>query len=259
MKKETKDNKKEIKNHKQDSKKEKNDDKTIIELKDVWKTYKIGDLSLNVLKGINIKIKKGEFVAIVGPSGSGKSTLMNQVGVLDVPSKGQVLLDGYDISKYSESELAQIRGKKIGFIFQQFNLIPTLTALENVILPTIFQNMDEEKRIAKAKELLTHVGLGDRMNHKPNELSGGQQQRVAISRSLINNPEIILADEPTGNLDSKSGEQIMEELSSLHSKEGKTIILVTHDTDLISFADRVIHIKDGLVLKEVTKKKKMIN
>ena len=239
----------------QKSKNHKTKDNTIIELKDVWKTYKLGTLSLDVLRGINIKIKKGEFVAIVGPSGSGKSTLMNQVGVLDIPTKGQVLLDGHDISKYSESELAQIRGKKIGFIFQQFNLIQTLTALENVILPTIFENVEEETRTKRAKKLLINVGLSDRMNHKPSELSGGQQQRVAISRALINDPEIILADEPTGNLDSSSGEQIMNELSELHSKEGKTIILVTHDNELIHYADRVIHVKDGQVLKEISKKK----
>lgn len=239
-----------VKNHK----KHRGKNNVVIELKDVWKTYKLGKLSLDVLRGINLKIKKGEFVAIIGPSGSGKSTLMNQVGVLDTPSKGQVLLEDHDISKYSESELAQIRGRKIGFIFQQFNLIPTLTALENVILPTIFQNVDEEKRTKRAKELLSNVGLSERMGHRPSELSGGQQQRVAISRALINNPEIILADEPTGNLDSNSGKQIMEDLSELHSKEGKTIILVTHDNDLIKYADRVIHIKDGQVLKETTKK-----
>jgi putative ABC transport system ATP-binding protein len=230
--------------------------KEIIELKDVWKTYHMGKMSLDVLKGINLEINKNEFVAIVGPSGSGKSTLMNQVGVLDVPSKGQILLDNKDISKYSESELAQIRGRKIGFIFQQFNLIPTLTALENVTLPTIFQNVPEEVRLRRAKKLLTDVGLGERMNHRPNELSGGQQQRVAICRALVNNPEIILADEPTGNLDSASGKQIMELLSRLHSEEKKTIILVTHDIELVRYAHRTIFIKDGLVTKIVKGKAK---
>ena len=216
----------------------------------------MGKMSLDVLKGINLEINKNEFVAIVGPSGSGKSTLMNQVGVLDVPSKGQILLDNKDISKYSESELAQIRGRKIGFIFQQFNLIPTLTALENVTLPTIFQNVPEEVRLRRAKKLLTDVGLGERMNHRPNELSGGQQQRVAICRALVNNPEIILADEPTGNLDSASGKQIMELLSRLHSEEKKTIILVTHDIELVRYAHRTIFIKDGLVTKIVKGKAK---
>ena len=230
--------------------------KEIIELKNVWKTYYMGKIPLDVLKGINLEINRNEFVAIVGPSGSGKSTLMNQVGVLDVPTKGQILLENKDISKYSESELAQIRGRKIGFIFQQFNLIPTLTALENVTLPTIFQNVPEEIRLKRAKKLLTDVGLGERMNHRPNELSGGQQQRVAICRALINNPEIILADEPTGNLDSASGKQIMELLSKLHSEDKKTIILVTHDIELVKYAHRTIFIKDGLVTKIVKGKAK---
>ncbi|PIZ50487.1 hypothetical protein COY27_06865 [Candidatus Woesearchaeota archaeon CG_4_10_14_0_2_um_filter_33_13] len=222
---------------------------TIIELKDVWKTYYMGEVALNVLKGVNVEINQGEFVVIIGPSGSGKSTMMNQVGVLDTPTKGKVLLKGTDISTLSESDLAQLRGKTIGFIFQQFNLIPTLTALENVILPTIFQNMPEEERIKRGKELLTKMGLGERMDHKPTELSGGQQQRVAISRSLINNPEIILADEPTGNLDSKSGEQVMAMLARLHTEEKKTIILVTHDVDLVKYSQKTIHLKDGEVLK----------
>jgi putative ABC transport system ATP-binding protein len=230
--------------------------KVIIELKDVWKTYHMGKMSLDVLKGINLEINKNEFVAIVGPSGSGKSTLMNQVGILDVPSKGQILLDNKDISKYSESDLAQIRGRKIGFIFQQFNLIPTLTALENVTLPTIFQNVPEEIRLRRAKKLLSDVGLGERMNHRPNELSGGQQQRVAICRALVNNPEIILADEPTGNLDSASGKQIMELLSKLHSEDKKTIILVTHDIELVRYAHRTIFVKDGLVTKIIKGKVK---
>ncbi|MBU1111269.1 MAG: ABC transporter ATP-binding protein [archaeon] len=223
--------------------------KTIIELKDVWKTYYMGKISLNVLKGINLEINKGEFVAIIGPSGSGKSTLMNHVGILDTPTKGQVLLDNKDISKFSESDLAQYRGKKIGFIFQQFNLIPTLTALENVVLPSIFQNVPEEERTKRGQKLLNDVGLGERFNHKPTELSGGQQQRVAISRALINNPEIILADEPTGNLDSASGKQIMDTLSELHKIEKKTIILVTHDVELINYADRTIFLKDGVIEK----------
>ena len=221
----------------------------IIKLKDVWKTYVMGKVSLDVLKGINVDIYRGEFVAILGPSGSGKSTLMNQVGLLDVPSKGKITIDEVDISTLEESDLAQLRGKKIGFVFQQFNLIPALTALENVILPTIFQNLGLEERDKRARELLDLVGLADRMAHRPNELSGGQQQRVAIARALVNNPEIILADEPTGNLDTKSGEQVIKLLEELHNKEGKTIILVTHDIEKAKLAERIIYLKDGEVEK----------
>lgn len=223
--------------------------KPLIELKKVWKTYVMGENVLNVLKGVSVSIHAKDFVAIVGPSGSGKSTMMNQVGVLDVPTKGKIYLKGHDISTFSESELAQLRGKTIGFVFQQFNLIPTLTALENVTLPTIFQNMPEEERVTRAKELLTLVGLGERMHHKPTELSGGQQQRVAIARALVNDPEIILADEPTGNLDSVSGKQVMQLLTDLHSKKGKTIILVTHDMHLVKYSTKTIHLKDGEIAK----------
>jgi putative ABC transport system ATP-binding protein len=221
----------------------------LIELKKVWKTYYMGKVSLDVLKGIDLVINKGEFVVIVGPSGSGKSTMMNQVGVLDTPTSGTINLNGVDISTLSESDLAQLRGQTIGFVFQQFNLIPTLTALENVTLPTIFQNVSEVERLERAEGLLRMVDLGDRMHHKPNELSGGQQQRVAIARSLVNDPDIILADEPTGNLDSKSGQQVMDFLSNLHIKEGKTIILVTHDLELVRYAQKVVYLKDGEVLK----------
>lgn len=223
--------------------------KPVIQLKNVWKTYYMGIISLDVLKGINLEINRGEFVVIVGPSGSGKSTMMNQVGVLDTPTKGKILLEGVDISTLEESELAQLRGKKVGFVFQQFNLISTLTALENVILPTIFQNVSEEERLERAKELLVRVGLAERMDHKPSELSGGQQQRVAIARALVNNPEIILADEPTGNLDSKSGQQVMDMLAKLHSEEKKTVVLVTHDIDLVRFAQKVIYLRDGEIVK----------
>ncbi|MBU1974666.1 MAG: ABC transporter ATP-binding protein [Nanoarchaeota archaeon] len=209
----------------------------------------MGKISLDVLKGLNLKIDQGEFVVIVGPSGSGKSTMMNMVGVLDTPTKGQILLDGIDISTLSESDLAQLRGKKVGFVFQQFNLIPTLTALENVILPTIFQNMPEKERLERGEKLLSTFGLGDRMHHKPNELSGGQQQRVAIARALVNDPEIILADEPTGNLDSISGKQVMAMLARLHTEEKKTIILVTHDTDLVKYSEKTVYLKDGLIEK----------
>ncbi|MBT4805429.1 ABC transporter ATP-binding protein [Candidatus Woesearchaeota archaeon] len=222
---------------------------TIIELKKVWKTYYMGQVSLDVLKGIDLKINKGEFVVIVGPSGSGKSTMMNQVGVLDVPTSGSIYLNGIDISTLSESDLAQLRGKTIGFVFQQFNLIPTLTALENVTLPTIFQNVSEKERLEMAEKLLRMVDLGERMHHKPNELSGGQQQRVAIARSLVNDPEIILADEPTGNLDSKSGQQVMDFLAKLHTQKHKTIILVTHDLELVRYAQKVVYLKDGEVVR----------
>lgn len=221
--------------------------KTIIQLKKVWKTYYLGEIALDVLKGINLEINKGEFVVIVGPSGSGKSTLMNQVGVLDTPTSGDIYLDKINISTLSESDLAQLRGKKIGFVFQQFNLIPTLTALENVTLPMVFQNVPEDERQERAERLLSQVGLADRMHHKPNELSGGEQQRVAISRALINDPEIILADEPTGNLDSVSGRQVMHILAELHTKQKKTIILVTHDTDLVKYSEKTIYLKDGLI------------
>lgn len=224
-------------------------EKPIIELKQVWKTYLMGKIPLDVLRGINLQIFNGEFVVIIGPSGSGKSTLMNQVGVLDTPTKGKVYLDGIDISTLSESDLSQLRGKKIGFVFQQFNLIPTLTALENVTLPTIFQNMPEEQRNQRGTELLTMVGLSDRTHHKPTELSGGQQQRVAIARALVNDPEIILADEPTGNLDSHSGEQVMAMLARLNREKNKTVILVTHDIDLVKYSQRTVFIKDGLVEK----------
>lgn len=223
--------------------------KALIQLKDVWKTYTVGKIPLDVLKGVNLEIYAGEFILIIGPSGSGKSTLMNQVGILDTPTKGQIFLDGEDISQFDESELALARGKRIGFIFQQFNLLPTLTALENVTLPAIFQNIPEEERKKRGEKLLTLVGLADRLHHKPTELSGGQQQRVAIARSLINNPNILLADEPTGNLDSTSGTQVMQLLSDLHRKEKKTIILITHDQELVRYADRTIHLRDGQVQK----------
>jgi len=222
----------------------------IIELKDVWKIYQMGDVDVKALQGLTMSIKKGEFVAIMGPSGSGKSTCVNMVGCLDIPTRGNVYLDKQDISYLHESELAQIRGKKIGFIFQTFNLIGTLTALENVALPMIFQGVPLEQRQQRAKELLQLVELQDRMHHKPSELSGGQRQRVAIARALANDPEVILADEPTGNLDSVTGEKVMEFLDRLHKKEKKTIILVTHDPVLVSVADRVIHLKDGKIDKK---------
>ncbi len=229
----------------------------VIQMEDVWKRYEMKkDLSLIVLKEINLAINKGEFVAITGPSGSGKSTMMNLVGALDIPSFGSIYLDNQDIGKISESKLATLRSRKIGFIFQQFNLIPTLSALQNVMLPLELIDTPEDKAMQRAAQLLTMLGLEDRLNHKPTELSGGQQQRVAIARSLANDPEIILADEPTGNLDSKTGKFIMDFLEKMH-KEGKTIILVTHDLNLVQYAKKIIHIKDGVIEKiEINEKKR---
>lgn len=217
----------------------------IIKLEDTWKIYQMGKVQVEALRGLNLSIYPQEFVAIMGPSGSGKSTLMNMIGCLDVPTRGNVYLEGKNISELQESDLAQIRGQIIGFVFQTFNLMPSLTALENIMLPMTFQNVDRANREKRGRELLTLVGLEKRMNHKPTELSGGQQQRVAIARSLANDPDVILADEPTGNLDSKTGLEVMAILSKLHKDEGKTIIMVTHDESLSTYAQRIIHIMDG--------------
>lgn len=221
----------------------------IIKLDNVWKIYKMGEVEVPALRGLDLEVKRGEFLAIMGASGSGKSTAMNMIGCLDVPTKGKVFLEKQDISHLPESDLAQIRGQKIGFIFQVFNLIPTLSALENVALPMIFQNISKEKRVKKATELLEMTGLGERINHKPNELSGGEQQRVAIARSLINNPEVVLADEPTGNLDSVSGHKVIDFLQELHRKEKKTIVMVTHDEDIAKNAQRIEYLHDGQIVK----------
>ena len=210
----------------------------IILLKDVWKIYKMGEVEVNALRGVSLSINQGEFVGITGSSGSGKSTMMNLVGCLDLPTKGTIYLDNKDISELDESDLAQIRAKKIGFIFQQFHLIPTLSALENVMLPLEFQDIPSDMARKKAIEILNLVGLGDRIDHLPSQLSGGQQQRVAIARSLANNPDVVLADEPTGNLDSISGSNVLDLLQKLWKKEGKTIIMVTHDLKLASYAKR---------------------
>jgi len=212
----------------------------------------MGSEKVNALKGISFDVKNNEFIVIVGPSGSGKSTMMNLVGCLDIPTQGTVFLDGKDISELNESSLAKVRGKKIGFVFQKFNLIPTLTAVDNVALPSLFQG---GKLNEKAKKLLTFVGLQNRLTHKPNELSGGEQQRVAIARSLINDPDIILADEPTGNLDTKTGNTVMDIFKELH-KQGKTIIFVTHNPILEQYAQRILRIKDGQV-KEENKSRKI--
>lgn len=219
----------------------------IIVLKGVWKTYSMGEVEVHALRGLSLEVKRGEFIAIQGPSGSGKSTAMNMIGCLDVPTKGSIRLEGHDISHMSESDLAQIRGKKIGFIFQQFNLINTLTATENVTLPMIFQGIGEEERQKHARELLYKVGLSERLGHLPTQLSGGQQQRVAIARALSNNPEVILADEPTGNLDSKTGISVLNFLKELHKKEGRTIVMVTHDEHLARHAERIAFLKDGTI------------
>ncbi|MBU3924125.1 MAG: ABC transporter ATP-binding protein [Nanoarchaeota archaeon] len=226
--------------------------KELIRLRDVAKFYEMGDSVVKALNKVNFKVYAGEFVAIMGPSGSGKSTAMNLVGSLDTPTHGTIYLDEHDISTLHESDLAQIRGQKIGFIFQSFNLIPNLTAKENVMLPMMFQGDDVDERSEKAEELLKLVELTDRMNHYPGELSGGQRQRVAIARSLANDPEVILADEPTGNLDTKTGAIVMEFLEKLN-KEGKTIIMVTHDPELAkAHADVVYWLLDG-ELDKVTK------
>jgi putative ABC transport system ATP-binding protein len=232
----------------------KKSDKYVIELKNVFKHYFMGDNVVKAVDGISLKVKNGEFVAIMGASGSGKSTAMNLVGSLDVPTKGHVFLDGEDISTLSESDLAQIRGQKIGFIFQSFNLIPNLTAKENIMIPMMFQGTDIFLREKKAKELLDLVELGDRADHYPNELSGGQRQRVAIARSLANDPEVILADEPTGNLDTKTGKIVMEFLEKLNV-QGKTIIMVTHEPELAqNHANIIYSLLDGKVDK-ITRKK----
>ena len=223
--------------------------KNVIELQGVTKVYKLGAIEVPALHGISLKIQHGEFVGIMGRSGSGKSTLMNMIGSLDWPTEGKIFLDGQDITRISESNLAQLRGRKIGFIFQQFNLLSSLSALENVGLPLVFQGVPQEKRNERAEKVLEMMGLGDRMGHKPNELSGGQQQRVAIARALVVEPEVILADEPTGNLDSKTGEDVMRTLKKLNG-EGKTIVLITHEKDIAAHARRKVFLKDGLVLKD---------
>ena len=221
----------------------------IVKLENVWKVYRMGEVEVNALRDISLAINQKDFVAITGASGSGKSTMMNLVGCLDLPTKGNIYLDGKDISKLDESELAQIRGRKIGFIFQQFHLIHTLSAVENVMLPLEFQDIPTDVARQKSADILSKVGLGDRADHLPSQLSGGQQQRVAIARSLANNPDVILADEPTGNLDSVTGANVLTMLKDLWKSEGKTIIMVTHDLKLAGEANRMIQLKDGQIIK----------
>jgi putative ABC transport system ATP-binding protein len=231
------------------------DGEPFIRLTDVWKIYQMGEVDFAALRGISLEIYEGEFLVVLGPSGSGKSTLMNLIGCLDLPSKGAVFLDSNDISGLDESELARIRGQMIGFIFQNFNLIPTLNTQENVLLPMEFQEEDARTAREKADFLLDIVGLSDKKQNLPSQLSGGQRQRVAIARSLAVNPPIILADEPTGNLDSKTGSYILEFLAELHEKEGKTIIIVTHDLEIIKHATRIVYLRDGEIEK-IEKRKK---
>src|SRR6187401_1310605 len=222
----------------------------LIETRDLWKTYVMGEEEIHALRGVSITIERGEYVAIMGPSGSGKSTLMNLVGCLDTPSKGSYLLNDKEVAAMNDDDLARIRNEEIGFVFQTFNLLPRATALHNVELPLVYAGVSGKDRQERAKAALDKVELTQRASHKPNELSGGQRQRVAIARALVNNPSILLADEPTGNLDSKTGVEIMAVFKRLHDA-GNTIILVTHEPDIAAYANRVIHIRDGQVEKDV--------
>ena len=222
----------------------------LIETVDLWKTYVMGSEEIHALRGVSIQIERGEYVAIMGPSGSGKSTLMNLIGCLDTPSKGSYLLNGKQVSQMNDNELARIRNEEIGFVFQTFNLLPRATALRNVELPLVYAGVPPKDRERRAREALEKVELTSRMTHRPNELSGGQRQRVAIARALVNNPSILLADEPTGNLDSKTGLEIMGLFERLH-KAGNTIVLVTHEADVAAYAYRTIHIRDGQVENDV--------
>ncbi len=225
---------------------------SVIRVRNLRKTYRMGTEELHALHGVSLEVHRGEMVAIMGPSGSGKSTLMNILGCLDQPTEGEYFLDGEDVSKMDEDELASIRNRRVGFVFQSFNLLARTTALENVQLPLIYAGLSSKERRDRASEVLRSVGLGERMNHMPNELSGGQQQRVAVARALVNNPAIIMADEPTGNLDSRSGVEVMSILQTLNREKGITIILVTHDPRIAQHAKRIIHIFDGEIAREET-------
>ena len=218
----------------------------IIDIKGIIRNFSLGNETVKVLKGIDLIIEKGEYVALMGPSGSGKSTLMNLLGCLDTPTEGTYLLNGKDVSRMSDNQLAEIRNKEIGFVFQTFNLMPRTTALNNVALPMVYAGYSQSERKKRAEEVLTEVGLADRMNHEPNQLSGGQRQRVAVGRALVNKPSIILADEPTGNLDSKTSVEIMRLFDDIHAK-GNTVILVTHEEDIAEHAHRIIRLRDGII------------
>lgn len=218
----------------------------LITIRDVWKTYQIGEQQVHALRGLSLDVGQGEFTALMGPSGSGKSTLMNVLGCLDTPTSGSYLLGGEDVSGLDDDALAGIRNRRIGFVFQTFNLLPRYTALENVALPLVYAGVDKATRLERAKEVLNQVGLGDRMEHRPDELSGGQRQRVAVARALVNRPDIILADEPTGNLDSSTSSEIMALFEEIHSA-GNTVIVVTHEDDIASRTKRIVRLVDGVV------------
>lgn len=222
----------------------------VIEIRNITRDFPLGSEIVKVLKGIDLDIDRGEYVALMGPSGSGKSTLMNLLGCLDTPTSGSYVLNGEDVSKMSDDELAEIRNKEIGFVFQTFNLLPRTTALDNVALPMVYAGYSKSERRERAEEVLTNVGLADRMDHKPNQLSGGQRQRVAVGRALINNPSIILADEPTGNLDSVTSVEIMKLLDKIHA-DGNTVIVVTHEEEIARHAHRIVRLKDGMVESDV--------
>jgi putative ABC transport system ATP-binding protein len=224
----------------------------LIQITNIKRDFILGNEIVNVLKGIDLEINKGEYVALMGPSGSGKSTLMNLLGCLDTPTSGNYILNGKDVSKMHDDELAEIRNKEIGFVFQTFNLLPRTTALDNVALPMIYAGFSKPERKTRAEEVLHQVGLSDRMDHQPNQLSGGQRQRVAVARALVNNPSIILADEPTGNLDSKTSIEIMKLFGDIH-KLGNTVILVTHEEEIAAYANRVIRLRDGIIESDTAK------
>lgn len=232
--------------------------KVIVEAKNIEKEYLMGQSVVHALRGVDVTVHEKDFIVILGPSGSGKSTLLHLLGALDHPSKGRVLFEGKDISLLDDWHLAMIRRNKMGFIFQAFNLIPTLTALENVLIPTIPMNIDKDAAEERARELLSIVGLENRLRHKPKELSGGEMQRVSIARALINNPAILYCDEPTGNLDSVTGKQIVELMKSLNDKENKTFVIVTHDPSLVKYANKVFYLKDGRIMKDHTKEIRLL-
>ncbi|MFY0643391.1 MAG: ABC transporter ATP-binding protein [Bacteroidia bacterium] len=222
---------------------------SLIKLRDIYKIYNMGEISINALDGVDEDIEQGDYIAIMGPSGSGKSTLMNVIGCLDTPTKGEYVLNGQEVGSMKDDELAEIRNKEIGFVFQSFNLLPRSSAVENVALPLVYAGIGKKERLQRAAEVLEKVGLGDRIDHKPNELSGGQRQRVAVARALVNNPSIVLADEPTGNLDSVSSREILELIDAIH-RDGNTVIMVTHEEEIAARANRIIRMIDGKIAKE---------